>query len=747
MRRTSLAALMIAALAAAIACSADAANAADAKRFKCNGIGGGGQMYGVGVSPHDKNLMHLSCDMGNFYKSADGGRTWKMIDQLQMNGSGASCRPAYHPTDPDTMFQIYQRGAGGYNKWSFRTSRDRGETWSILCDNFPSVPPKGRDKWDGAPAINIDSADADLIFVSTAQGLHRSTDGGKSFSPCASVAGGAVWTYIMPKAGKGGRLVFAGTTKGLYVSSDKGATWKKTGDGLPEGMFGMCGVTTRGGDVHLYTCHTGGVYISHDSGATFKKATGMKGTKFRFITSTEKAPGTVYVSTIDGDFAVYKTTDGGQKWERVMGPYGDAGKRVEWGWIAIEVNRGWGGRANCITVAPGDPNTLVYVNTGELFITRDGGRSWQEHASKYHGPPGKRGQKGQTWGSVGLEVALPTNMAFDPYIKTRRYLTYGDICFLVSTDSGKSWRRSVKGFPRGWTNSTYRIIPDPDNKGVLYAAASGAHDLLAGPTHRKGGPIMSTDHGDTWKPIADGLKTTTSFCTDIQIDMKSPANSRTLYCVMFGDGLYKSTDGGKSWARKMKGMGKPGNDKVYSLDIRPDGTLLALVTCNRVGWKFPHPGGGIYKSTDAGDSWVDITKGMDLAYPKCFAVDPFNEDHIFLATTQGSGREGAGLWETKDGGRKWTKILSSGKLNELAGRKLYSFLHSNGFTFHPRNKGWAYYATGTHGLWFTKDGGKTWRRFIGVPRLTVSKIFFDPDDKDKIFACSVGLWHGPAEGY
>jgi photosystem II stability/assembly factor-like uncharacterized protein len=128
-------------------------------------------------------------------------------------------------------------------------------------------------------------------------------------------------------------------------------------------------------------------------------------------------------------------------------------------------------------------------------------------------------------------------------------------------------------------------------------------------------------------------------------------------------------------------------------------------------------------------------------------IDPFDDRHIYLATTQGANRESAGLWETADGGATWEHVLDSGKLNALEGRKLYPFLHSNGITFHPKRKGWVYYATGTHGLWLTKDAGRTWKRFAGIPRLTVSKIFFDPKDPDIIYACSVGLWKGPAEGY
>lgn len=737
-------------MAAAISITNLACNAQE-NRFECLGIGGGGQMYSIGISPHDKNLMHLACDMGTFYMSEDGGRKWRMIDELQMSGHAFSPKTAYHPRDPNVVYQIHQ---GGYAGQSFRISKDRGKTWEILCNDFPSQKDTARKKKerrfrvDGTPAITIDPEDPDLIFVTTMTGLFRSSNSGKAFARCEdiTVGWGVIWPYIMPAVGEAKRLSFVGTTEGLYVSEDLGKTWVKKGTGLPEGMNGMCATTDKDGVVHIYACYKGGVYFSHDSGSTFEKAAGLPDHLFSLITMPKKPHNTVYVSNWVGDFGVWKTTDGGKSWERVFGPYGEVGKRLRRGWIGTEINKGWGGRANSIAVAPTDPKMVAYTNTGELFITRDGGKSWQEHTSNYYGPDQNKIEKGRPWSSTGLEVAMCTNLTFDPFVKDRWYLNYGDICFLVSEDGGKSWRRSVKGIPRGWTNSMYEIAVDPDNKGVIYGGCSRSHNIIQA-RRSEGGVVMSTDHGDTWKTICNGLKKSTS-ATDIQIDFNSPKDKRTLYCVT--DGVYKSTDGGQSWTKKMKGLGRPGNDIVIKVKLLPDGTLYALVTARpdvNNKWRFPHEGGGIWKSTDGAESWQDITKGMDLAYPVVFTIDPFDQDHIYLATTQGSGREPAGLWETKNGGKKWNLVLDGGKLNKLAGRKLYPFLHSNSLTFHPTRKGWVYYTSLTHGVWLTKDGGKTWKRFVGIPRQWIARVVFDPRDPDTVFMCGLGLWKGPAAGF
>ena len=106
-------------------------------------------------------------------------------------------------------------------------------------------------------------------------------------------------------------------------------------------------------------------------------------------------------------------------------------------------------------------------------------------------------------------------------------------------------------------------------------------------------------------------------------------------------------------------------------------------------------------------------------------------------------REPAGLWVTTDAGKTWKRKLGRDDL----GKHLYGFVHSGQVTFHPTRPEIIYYATKTHGLWITRDGGATWKRLLGIPRLAVGRVIFDPADPDVIYVCSVGLWKGPAVGY
>jgi photosystem II stability/assembly factor-like uncharacterized protein len=75
------------------------------------------------ISPHDPNLMLVTCDMSGAYRTTDGGKTWDMIHHEYLLGS-TRCRSVFDPRDPNVVF-----GAHGY-RGELRVSRDRGQTWS-----------------------------------------------------------------------------------------------------------------------------------------------------------------------------------------------------------------------------------------------------------------------------------------------------------------------------------------------------------------------------------------------------------------------------------------------------------------------------------------------------------------------------------------------------------------------------------------------------------------------------------------
>src|SRR5690606_24487133 len=128
-----------------------------------------------------------------------------------------------------------------------------------------------------------------------------------------------------------------------------------------------------------------------------------------------------------------------------------------------------------------------------------------------------------------------------------------------------------------------------------------------------------------------------------------------------------------------EGIGRADNPNVMQVKIGPDRAVYALVEGRSENWKFTFGPGGLWRSTDQGETWTEITQSVRLVYPKEFAIDPRNPQRILIATTQAAGGEAAGLWETTDGGTTWTQILST----RQTGKELYSYIHSGEVTFHP----------------------------------------------------------------
>ena len=157
---------------------------------------------------------------------------------------------------------------------------------------------------------------------------------------------------------------------------------------------------------------------------------------------------------------------------------------------------------------------------------------------------------------------------------------------------------------------------------------------------------MSTDFGVTWKDTSQGLPGKP--ITSVIVDPKSPKGNRTLYASAFEDGVYKSTDGGRSWAKASEGLGQPGGSlRACRLILHRDGTLFCLVTALRKDGKFVAEGPGLYRSTDGATSWQWINRSQPLLWPKDFDVDPHDSRVIYLGAADAGNDRGGPLQDDR----------------------------------------------------------------------------------------------------
>jgi photosystem II stability/assembly factor-like uncharacterized protein len=723
------------------------------------GIGGGGGLFAPAASPHDPNLMFVSCDMGGFYRSEDAGRTWLMLDKRQLRGSTAMC-PVFDPRDANV---VYAWGCG-----ELRVSRDKGLTWRGLTNQPP---------WSaaGLTCLTLDRDDPKLMLAGGPEGLYVSQDGGVTWAAAAGVAGPVTGLYIAP----GGPVCFAAGTQGVFRSADRGATWQPANTGLPAtAVRGLCGARDpRTGETLLYCTvpsradngqYVGGVYKSSDLGVSWQSTMGEglnrdlqkrdqygadAVAQYSFLDMDESKPKTVWVTTRGTGYhppshwTVFRSDDAGATWHYTFtgNPQEpEAVRNVRAGWIAQESGWGWGGPPLGFSVCSGNAEVAMYTNAGELFITTDGGRSW--YNGFCHTADGSPEGKGNAWASSGLNVTTCWDVAFDPFRPGSIYISYTDIGFARSEDRGKSWALATEGSP--WPNTCYRVICDPAKEGVLYAAWSNQHDIpewtsVDGP-RAPGGVCISTDFAKTWRPISEGLPQVP--CTSVALDPRSPPNARVLYAAMFGDGVYKSVDGGATWRKASEGLGQETNKDVYSVRLHPDGTLLCSVTGKRTGNEFATPS-GLYRSRDGGATWQGISGSLDLRWAGDFDFDPNNSAVIYLTAAAAPGHSQGGIYKTTDGGATWRQLLGDGMPeNKRLPADLEGYVHAFSVTVDKTRPDRVFLGAVTHGVFVSQDAGESWTELTGIPFQACQRVMVDPTDAGTIWVTSFGggVWKGPA---
>ncbi len=685
--------------------------------FEVLGIGGAGGMFTPAVSP-DGSVMLISCDMSGSYRSLDGGKTWEMIHWREVSGS-RGCRPCFSPDG--AIYWIAGR--------TLKVSRDKAKTWQ------PAV--KGEAPW-GKGGVTQIAADAKAVYVGTAAGIWRKPADGQ-------------WKKVVE--GKCGPLVavggsvFAVAGGGLTISTDGGANWSKatvTGaEGKP--IAALAAGKGEGGKVLFAGVPALGVAKSTDGGKTWKLLAGSP--KAGDILMATNQADVAYAIDAGRAKKVWRTADGGKTWSSCFRMGGGNGN-VERSWVQTELKWGYYITQYGLGVHPGNPDVALVSTQGDFYITRNGGKSWLQLMNIGVGPA--EGDPGYRYKCNGLEVTSCWEYLFDPFDKDKHYIAYTDIGFCRSLDRGKTWISATKGSP--WRNTYYKVICDPKTKGRLYAAAANRHDIPHWThvdsnkgRHAVGGVIVSDDFGKRWRVLGTGLPKLP--CTYLAMDPKTadkPDGERIFYCTLYEGGVYKSTDGGRTWKKKSKGLGNPGNMHCFMIQVHPKtGDIYCSITAHRHGSKFP-VAGGLWKSTDGAETWVDVSKSAKLYWPAAFLVHPEKPEVMYLsAATIPGGRQG-GIYKTTDGGATWKRIL---KDEDFAATGGAGYVHCLFLNFHPDDPDRIYAGTSGHGLWRTKDAGKTWKRFEGIPFKPCQNVAFDPDDRTIMYVTTFGggVWKGPYE--
>ncbi len=677
---------------------------AQERKFEPVGIGGGGGMYTPLGSPADPNFRLMSCDMSGAYRSLDAGKTFEMMNWAEMR-SCHTCRPCFVGDDV-----YWARGVR-----DLRVSRDKAATWQdvTLSSNAP---------WKGDSIEYIAALDTTprTLFVGTPKALYVSADEGKAWAK-AGVEGGCTALATV------GANVYAAFGGKLHASRDSGKTWTAlTVSERNNPVVAVAGAADKAkASVLFAVVSKTGILSSTDEGKTWRLSDEWQNQNDVLVPA-----GQTQVAWAASTKEVWRTLDGGQAWDRCF----QMGRNVKPSFVQTELHWGYSIMRFGLGVAA-DAKTAMVSTQGDFYVTNDSGATWTQHMSTVVGV--QRGDPGFRYASKGLEVTSTWRYYIDPNEPDRHYICYTDIGFARSVDAGKTWISSVTGSP--WSNTFYDLAFDPFVKGKIYAACSNRHDIphwtqTDANRGSGGGVCVSEDFGRTWAPMAGLPKLP---CTSICLDPKSTEGKVTLYCTLYEGGVYKSTDGGRTWDKKSKGLGNPGNLHALLVRVHPKtGSLFCAITAMREGASDFRIPGGLWKSTDGGDSWQCIDADLKLVWANGFAVDPDDENVIYQTAATAPGKNQGGLYKTTDGGKTWTRPLKDADFG-------VPFVHALFVTLYPGNPKMVYVGS-TSGLRLSKDSGATWEDFTKIPFRCCHIPTFDPKDPTTMWVTTFGggVWKG-----
>jgi photosystem II stability/assembly factor-like uncharacterized protein len=281
--------------------------------------------------------------------------------------------------------------------------------------------------------------------------------------------------------------------------------------------------------------------------------------------------------------------------------------------------------------------------------------------------------------------------------------------------------------PQG--NRVSAVIGEPGNHNVYYAGAAS------------GGVWKSEDGGTNWAPIFDqqpaaSIGALAIAPSDHNIIWAGTGESFIRSNVSIGNGIYKSRDGGKTWTHM--GLDKTGRIARVVIDPRNPDIVLVAAVGHCYG---PQPERGVFRTTDGGKTWERVLFVDENTGASDLAMDPNNPSIVFSGMWQMeiktwgqmSGGASSGVFKSTDGGATWKRLTGRGLPDSPLGKVAVAVAQRNS------NRVYALIETGGRGsLWRSDDGGNNWR-IVNYSRLLnerphyYTRMMVSPDNADEVY--------------
>ena len=643
----------------------------------------GGDVRAVTIDPRDKNRLYISTLDGQIHTSADGGKTWTLL--VNLNEPQLVLDQLF--VDSRDSKVIYASGHRGKFAGGFFKSDDGGQKWKEAKEL----------SGEAIHAMTQAKDNPNMLFVGTSNGVFVSKNSGDDWEKISSSTM-PVNLNSMAIDPRRSSTIYAGTNWRPYKSTDGGQSWRliKTGMIDDSDVFAVT-IDPRNAE-HIIASACSGIYESFNGGDKWAKIQGIpsQSRRTRDLVQHPTLPGTVYAATTEG---FWMTTNGGKSW-------------------ALTTQRNL--EINSIAVHPDEPNRVfIATNNYGVMISIDGGKNFT--------PTNDNFTSRFTY-SVTPDISQPNRL----YATTHNTASSGGF-FFTSMDAGKSWTQA-KGLDINRV-SPFDVLQDridPNrmflgtNLGIFRSLDRGISWTLMAPPKPKGvkraargkatakAKVVAKPKPVEQKPEAEaGPKIIPAFTEKVKV-LAFTEDDKNGILAGTDNGLYRTYDVDKGWEKLPFGEGI--NENVFAIYSSPlvPGTIWVGTATS-----------GVLVSRDDGKTWTKMD-GLPAGIPvSSITSDPKRPNYLYVGTMQS-------IYLSRDGGRTWNRTRGTLPLGN------YTSILIN-----PNNTDEIFASSALEsdgGVFFSTDAGVKWKRIdskdMKVPSRRVWTMAFDPNDPNTIFAGS-----------
>ncbi|MGH9511576.1 MAG: WD40/YVTN/BNR-like repeat-containing protein [Terriglobales bacterium] len=588
----------------------------------------GGDARSLTYDPHNPNRIFLGNSSGSIFLSQDGGHSWARFAHLGGGDDYVLDHIVMSPQDSNTMFvaawSVQDQHAGDV----FR-STDGGKTWQIL----PAMHGKS------VRAFAISASDPQVVVAGALDGVFRSMNGGdrwEKISPAGDEIKNIESIAIDPKDPK---VIYAGTWHLAWKTSNGGANWEHINKekGLIDDSDVFSVIVDEANSSVVFASACSGIYKSENAAEQFHKIQGIPFTarRTRVLKEDPGNPDIVYAGTTEG---LWKTTDLGKTWTRMSSP-------------DVVVND--------VLIDPrNSERVLLATDRGGVLASNDGARTLAAS---------NRGYSHRYVSSIVADKNDPGDILVG--LVNDREL--GGV--FVTHDRGENWTQKSAGLG-GRDVFSLKQAPDGEfiagtNRGIFLLPSNGIEWHPINLVINEKTYFRAVRKGS--KKAAIAHKTVTRSGLDARVNDIEIASRR--WMAGTSDGLYTSTNQGKSWS------GGPVLGNKYIVSVKSSGNLLVAATRTSVLF-----------STDSGVAWRQASLPSYITNIRELAITP--DQQILIASREGAFR-------SSDSGLSWQRSY-----NGLPDSNI------NSITYDASANRLLATSTVTGVIFESEDGGRNWHR-------------------------------------